>query len=64
MPRTTVTKQRSAKVHETEAQRAKKAQDKGVELRDEMDALLDEIDGVLEENASDVLASYRQLSGE
>jgi ubiquitin-like protein Pup len=34
------------------------------ELKAEIDTLLDEIDQVLEENAVEVLLSYRQISGE
>lgn len=52
------------KVHETSAESAKRVQDKGAELKSELDDLLDEIDGVLEENASEVLVNYRQAGGE
>ena len=34
------------------------------ELKAEMDALLDEIDGVLEENAEEFVAQYIQKGGE
>ena len=53
-----------ARVHETTADAAKRTQDKGDELKADLDSLLDEIDDVLEENASEVLTNYRQLGGE
>lgn len=34
------------------------------ELKAEMDEILDEIDGVLEENAEEFVANYRQKGGE
>jgi len=37
---------------------------KGDELKKELDDLLDDIDSVLEENASDFLKSYIQKGGE
>lgn len=37
---------------------------KGEKLRDEMDALIDEIDEVLEENAEEFVKSYVQRGGE
>lgn len=37
---------------------------KGDSLKAEMDALLDEIDGVLEDNAEEFVRSYRQKGGE
>ena len=53
-----------ARVHETTADAAKRTQDKGDELKAELDELLDEIDATLEENASEVLSNYRQRGGE
>jgi len=35
-----------------------------IELIDELDALLDEIDGCLEENALEVTRTYRQKGGQ
>lgn len=35
-----------------------------IEIVDELDALLDEIDGVLEENTLEVLQTYHQRGGE
>ncbi|MBM3226147.1 MAG: ubiquitin-like protein Pup [Candidatus Tectomicrobia bacterium] len=37
---------------------------KGEKLRDEMDALIDEIDEVLEENAEEFVKNYVQRGGE
>ena len=37
---------------------------KGEELKDEMDALIDEIDEVLEENAEEFVKNYVQRGGE
>lgn len=36
----------------------------GAALKDDMDALLDEIDGVLEENAEEFVRNYLQKGGE
>lgn len=52
------------KVHETETESAKRVQAKGESLKAELDELLDEIDDVLEENASEVLVRYVQRGGE
>lgn len=41
-----------------------KTADKGTALKEEMDALLDEIDGVLEENAEEFVRGYLQKGGE
>ena len=38
--------------------------EKGEKIGKELDALLDEIDGVLEENAAEFVASYVQHGGE
>ena len=42
----------------------KKIAKKGAELKDEMDALIDEIDEVLEENAEEFVKNYVQRGGE
>jgi len=42
----------------------KKMAKKGQELKDEMDALIDEIDEVLEENAEEFVKNYVQRGGE
>ena len=42
----------------------KKIAKKGQELKDEMDALIDEIDEVLEENAEEFVKNYVQRGGE
>ena len=52
------------RVHETTADAAKRTQEKGEEPKADLDALLDEIDATLEENASEVLTNYRQLGGQ
>jgi prokaryotic ubiquitin-like protein Pup len=38
--------------------------EKGKEIGEEIDALLDEIDGVLEENAEEFVAGYIQRGGQ
>ena len=38
--------------------------EKAEALKDQMDDLLDEIDGVLEENAEEFVSNYRQKGGE
>jgi len=43
---------------------ATKATDEGEKLKAELDALLDEIDGVLETNADEFVKSYIQKGGE
>ena len=50
----------------TEGQAAgtKQIEKKGRELHDEMDALVDEIDAVLEENAEEFVKNYVQRGGE
>jgi len=42
----------------------KKIEKKGKDLHDEMDALVDEIDAVLEENAEEFVKNYVQRGGE
>lgn len=41
-----------------------KVQEKGEELKSDIDALLDEIDEVLEKNAAEFVAAYVQKGGE
>ena len=43
---------------------SKKMAKKGTELKEEMDALVDEIDAVLEENAEEFVKNYVQRGGE
>ena len=43
---------------------SKKMAKKGQDLKDEMDALIDEIDEVLEENAEEFVKNYVQRGGE
>ena len=49
--------------HTTEAS-ASNLSTKGEKLKDDMDALLDEIDSVLEENAEEFVKNYVQRGGE
>ena len=43
---------------------AKKMSKKGEDLKDEMDALVDDIDAVLEENAEEFVKNYVQRGGQ
>ena len=43
---------------------AKKLAKKGKEIKDDMDALVEEIDDVLEENAEEFVKNYVQRGGE
>lgn len=47
-----------------QAEGTKKIEKKGKELHSEMDALVDEIDAVLEENAEEFVKNYVQRGGE
>ncbi len=49
---------------ESQAAGTKKIEKKGKDLHDEMDALVDEIDAVLEENAEEFVKNYVQRGGE
>ena len=49
---------------EAEAGGTQKLAKKGKELKEEMDALVDEIDEVLEENAEEFVKNYVQRGGE
>jgi len=57
---------KSTKALEGEAPSAPKSEltKKGEDLKKEMDALVDEIDDILEANAEDFVASYVQRGGE
>lgn len=47
-----------------EPEGGQKLDKKGSELKDEMDALVDEIDSVLEENAEEFVKNFVQRGGE
>ena len=51
-------------VEEVQAESASDVQERVGKLTDDVDALLDEIDDVLEENAEDFVRSYVQKGGE
>ncbi|GAA4576089.1 ubiquitin-like protein Pup [Planotetraspora kaengkrachanensis] len=51
-------------VEEVEAQAAPDVQERQEKLTDDVDAILDEIDEVLEENAEEFVRSYVQKGGE
>lgn len=53
-----------AVVQEKQQKNIGKTAVKGEQLKEELDALLDEIDEVLEENAEQFVASYIQKGGE
>ena len=55
---------RSEDVEEVQAEAASDVQERVGKLTDDVDALLDEIDDVLEENAEDFVRSYVQKGGE
>ncbi|PWU25467.1 MAG: ubiquitin-like protein Pup [Candidatus Rokuibacteriota bacterium] len=57
---------KSAKALESEAPSAAQSEltKKGEDLKKEMDALVDEIDDILEANAEDFVANYVQRGGE
>ncbi|WP_214324008.1 ubiquitin-like protein Pup [Nonomuraea sediminis] len=55
---------RDADVEETEASAAPDVQERQEKLTDDVDAILDEIDEVLEENAEEFVRSYVQKGGE
>ena len=55
---------REQEVEETEAVDTTEVQERVGKLTDDVDALLDEIDDVLEENAEDFVRSYVQKGGE
>lgn len=51
-------------VEEVEAQTSSDVQERHEKLTDDVDAILDEIDEVLEENAEEFVRSYVQKGGE
>ncbi|GIH64152.1 MULTISPECIES: ubiquitin-like protein Pup [Microbispora] len=51
-------------VEETEAQASPDVQERHEKLTDDVDAILDEIDEVLEENAEEFVRSYVQKGGQ
>ena len=53
-----------SEVEETEAQATPDVQERHEKLTDDVDAILDEIDEVLEENAEEFVRSYVQKGGE
>jgi prokaryotic ubiquitin-like protein Pup len=57
---------KSIKPQEAEAQELRNSQltKRGEQLKKEMDALVDDIDGLLEENAEEFVASYVQRGGQ
>ncbi|AQZ61171.1 Prokaryotic ubiquitin-like protein Pup [[Actinomadura] parvosata subsp. kistnae] len=58
------TGRRESDVEETEASAAPDVQERQEKLTDDVDAILDEIDEVLEENAEEFVRSYVQKGGE
>ena len=58
------TTRRTDEVEETEATTADDVQERHEKLSDDVDAILDEIDEVLEENAEDFVRSYGQKGGQ
>lgn len=58
------TTRRTDEVEETEATTGDDVQERHEKLTDDVDAILDEIDEVLEENAEDFVRSYVQKGGE
>ncbi|WP_084958344.1 ubiquitin-like protein Pup [Thermoactinospora rubra] len=55
---------REGEVEETEATAAADVQERHEKLTDDVDAILDEIDEVLEENAEEFVRSYVQKGGQ
>jgi len=60
-PRTRVTKNTRTEVHDDTKTRS---EEKKQALEQEMDAILDDIDAVLEENAEEMVKNYVQKGGE
>ncbi|HZC39088.1 MAG TPA: ubiquitin-like protein Pup [Streptosporangiaceae bacterium] len=58
------TTKRSEEVEETEADSSAEVKERQEKLSDDVDAILDEIDEVLEENAEEFVRSYVQKGGE
>jgi ubiquitin-like protein Pup len=59
-----IRKQRGTSVSTAEAQETSTAEPQDLERLSEIDALLDEIDSVLEENAADFVSQYVQKGGQ
>ncbi len=55
---------RSEEAEETETRPAEDVQERHEKLSDDVDAILDEIDEVLEENAEEFVRSYVQKGGQ
>ncbi|MEV0587310.1 ubiquitin-like protein Pup [Nonomuraea sp. NPDC050310] len=55
---------REGEVEETEASAGSDVQERHEKLTDDVDAILDEIDEVLEENAEEFIRGYVQKGGE
>ncbi|WP_283136807.1 ubiquitin-like protein Pup [Rhizohabitans arisaemae] len=58
------TGRRDSEVEETETQASTDVQERQEKLTDDVDAILDEIDEVLEENAEEFVRSYVQKGGQ
>ncbi|TMR06971.1 ubiquitin-like protein Pup [Nonomuraea turkmeniaca] len=58
------TGRRESEAEETQAAEASDVQERQEKLTDDVDAILDEIDEVLEENAEEFVRSYVQKGGE
>ncbi|MEV7967657.1 ubiquitin-like protein Pup [Sphaerisporangium sp. NPDC088356] len=58
------TSRQETEVQETEAQASPDVQERQEKLTDDVDAILDEIDEVLEENAEEFVRSYVQKGGQ
>ncbi|MDR0343936.1 MAG: ubiquitin-like protein Pup [Nocardiopsaceae bacterium] len=58
------TPKRSEEVEETEPESSAEVKERQEKLSDDVDAILDEIDEVLEENAEEFVRSYVQKGGE
>ena len=58
------TSRRTEEAEETEARSTEDVQERHEKLSDDVDAILDEIDEVLEENAEEFVRSYVQKGGQ
>ncbi len=58
------TPRRTEEAEETEARSTEDVQERHEKLSDDVDAILDEIDEVLEENAEEFVRSYVQKGGQ
>jgi prokaryotic ubiquitin-like protein Pup len=64
MPARERVEKRTTEARREDASETTKKVDTKEELKDDIDALLDEIDGVLEENAEEFVKGYVQKGGE